>query len=507
MRHSQRANEPLLNVWVKTDKEGIVKCAHCTCMAGLGEVCSHVGAILFYVSVTHRVKSCTEVSCAWSIPSSIDSIPYAKIADIDFSKPKSTILPVKRAAHCNNDCEMLTDSATIEAPEGTPHSSGPSRSGSLNPNMIPTSENEATLFFNNAIKHNPAVLSLLSPYCDSYVPSGSDDVPLNIPALSSLYKAENEELTYKELLDVGEDIVFELIKDQILTIERHTKAQYASDLWFKHRAGRITASKMKAACRTDPASPSISLIKQICYPKQCSFSTAATRWGCEHEDIAKELYITEMQKEHTEFDSFCLGLVVSEEFPFIAATPDGFRHCACHGDGVVEVKCPYCTNDLDAELATFIEEGTLPKTHQYYYQVQIQMMACHVEFADFVVCTFPNKKPSLFVTRIDIDPDFISNCIDESGTFYRAAILPELLGRWFTRSVIMPESATDGRNEEYTYCYCKEELGGEMVHCDNDVCHYGEWFHLSCLGLKKVPRSKTWHCPDCRKELKNKKTK
>ena len=47
MRHSQKANEPLLNVWVKTHKDGVVMCAHCDCVAGLGEVCSYVGAVLF----------------------------------------------------------------------------------------------------------------------------------------------------------------------------------------------------------------------------------------------------------------------------------------------------------------------------------------------------------------------------------------------------------------------------------------------------------------------------
>ena len=42
-------------------------CAHCDCMAGLGEVCSHVGAIPFYVESAYRVKNCTEVSCAWNM--------------------------------------------------------------------------------------------------------------------------------------------------------------------------------------------------------------------------------------------------------------------------------------------------------------------------------------------------------------------------------------------------------------------------------------------------------
>jgi len=82
-------------------------------VAGLGEVCSHVGAILFCIDVMYHLKTCTEVPCEY--PASVDSIPYAKIADIDFSKPKSTIAPMKRGAHCNNDCEVLSDSSEIEA--------------------------------------------------------------------------------------------------------------------------------------------------------------------------------------------------------------------------------------------------------------------------------------------------------------------------------------------------------------------------------------------------------
>jgi len=31
-----------------------------------------------------------------------------------------------------------------------------------------------------------------------------------------------------------------------------------------------------------------------------------------------------MQQQHTEFDCFCNSLMISEDYPFIAATPDGF---------------------------------------------------------------------------------------------------------------------------------------------------------------------------------------
>ena len=67
----------------------------------------------------------------------------------------------------------------------------------------------------------------------------------------------------------------------------------------------------------------------------------------------------------------------------------------------------------------------------------------------------------------------------------------------------MPDSATDDRDSnEYNYCYCKEELGGEMIHCDNDNCPHGEWFRLSCLHLKRAPQAKKWYCPQCHKEIK-----
>ena len=43
VRHSQTVSAPALRVWVGVKESGKVICAHCTCMAGAGEVCAHVG--------------------------------------------------------------------------------------------------------------------------------------------------------------------------------------------------------------------------------------------------------------------------------------------------------------------------------------------------------------------------------------------------------------------------------------------------------------------------------
>jgi len=64
---------------------------------------------------------------------------------------------------------------------------------------------------------------------------------------------------------------------------------------------------MKAACCTDPASPSLSLIKQICYPNNYKFSTEATKWECDHEGVAREAYISEMKRSHSNFSCSLAG--------------------------------------------------------------------------------------------------------------------------------------------------------------------------------------------------------
>ena len=46
-RHSQAVTGTQLKPWVTAERSGTVICANCTCMAGLGEACSHIAALLF----------------------------------------------------------------------------------------------------------------------------------------------------------------------------------------------------------------------------------------------------------------------------------------------------------------------------------------------------------------------------------------------------------------------------------------------------------------------------
>ena len=176
-----------------------------------------------------------------------------------------------------------------------------------------------------------------------------------------------------------------------------------------------------------------------------------------------------MQEHHEEFDVTESGLVLNLDWPHLGASPDGVVNCACCGKGVVEVKCPYCrrfddVQSIAAERQSCLVESDgslhLDKAHAYYYQVQTQMFMCKVEYCDFCMCTFPKEtsEPSMHIERITADSTFWDKCVDASSHFFQTCILPELLGKWYTRP----------------------------------------WFHLTCLNINRVPKGK-WYCPDCQK--------
>ena len=89
VRHSQRVSATPVRTWVAVKQDGPVVCAHCTCMAGLGEACSHITALLFTIEGNTQTKkrlTCTSLPCKW-LPPSFRAVPFAKLADIDFSTP------------------------------------------------------------------------------------------------------------------------------------------------------------------------------------------------------------------------------------------------------------------------------------------------------------------------------------------------------------------------------------------------------------------------------------
>lgn len=493
VRHSQAVSKTLICPWIAAKMCGTILCAHCTCMAGLGEACSHIAALLFSAETQVRLFSntaCTSQPCSWLCPTMKD-VKYAPISDIDFAKPKT-----KRR----------------KALENVPNS----RATALSPAITTPSPTQCELseFYESLSKvGKPALLSIIPKYCDEY--DYSTKLPL---AFSDLFQMDMLNVSYTELVAKCEE-EFNSLKitgDQAKAVEILTRDQAKCKIWYEYRAGRITASKFKAAARTDITKPSVSLIKQISYPESTKFSTEATKWGIDHEKTALKAYLSVASGNHQNFEVNDSGLVINPAYPHLGASPDGCVKCTCCGFGVLEIKCPFSCADKTFQDASktssffleYLSDGSirLKKSHAYYYQVQAQILLCKADYCDFIVWS----KKDLVVLRIKPDNMFIKDVIKDLTLFFIYCVMPELIGKWYTKIVSPPTEASSNPEDSgdpgpsnVKWCYCKGDDIGEMIYCDSESCLI-KWFHTSCLKLTKVPKGK-WHCPDChRKKTKNK---
>ena len=211
---------------------------------------------------------------------------------------------------------------------------------------------EMEQFFNNLslCGTKPAILSLVSPHSDTYVPKVS--LPTFPQPLTSLRNPGNCKLNYLDLLEACDNVSIEVTDDMAQAVEKETRKQSKTSLWFKYRAGRVTASRMKAVCHTNVTNPAQSLVKSICYPEAFNFTSKQTNWGCKHEKKVRDRYEKAVRLKHTNLQVAECGLFINPQWPFVGASPDGIITCNCCSKGVLEIKCPFCHHDESIAAAS-----------------------------------------------------------------------------------------------------------------------------------------------------------
>ena len=159
---------------------------HCTCMAGLGEVCSHVGAILYaLLAAVNKLSgtACTDKACSWNEPSmaAIRTVGYAEGSQIGFTKAQR-----KRSA------DGCGDLPAVKIPPPTPDECTALYS------MLHSSEGTEK----QPVKSS--ILSVIPGHAKRYIPRA---VQLNIPApLSQMYKPQHRSLSHQELQAKSEEV-------------------------------------------------------------------------------------------------------------------------------------------------------------------------------------------------------------------------------------------------------------------------------------------------------------
>ena len=216
----------------------------------------------------------TDASAYWLFPTPAKlAQPFQCIRDIDFQSVSK-----KRKLQETTD----TVAATISAPAAARPSS---------------SQESCAAFFAalNTAMPSAAVLSLTDVYRKNFVPKTVTGQLRR--QLGSLYDSTRN--TYDDVLIHCASVNVSITDAQVKFVECETRQQASTPLWFKMRAGRVTASTFHAACHTSLQKPSVSLLKRIC--TNTHFSSAATDYGIQHENNARKQYIVQSSCDHVNF--------------------------------------------------------------------------------------------------------------------------------------------------------------------------------------------------------------
>ena len=174
-------------------------------MAGLGEACSHIAALLFALEANNSLlknESCTSQLCSW-LPAGSQCVKYVKISDIDFTTPAT------KRQRINMECTSSRRNTAKQKP--------------ITPKP---SESELTSFYTEiSMAGKPALLSIVPNFCKEYIPRSVKDV---LPfLLTDMFDQQMLVANYMDLLMKCEEAFNNLAVtgEQAQALEKATRGQ------------------------------------------------------------------------------------------------------------------------------------------------------------------------------------------------------------------------------------------------------------------------------------------
>ena len=213
-------------------------------MAGLGETCTHVAALLFAIEGIVKVRESKTVtqSKAYWLPPTVSSVEFKEIKDIDFSSAK-TKKKMFDEAIASSFSGSLTSSGTVPVcslsnlPESSQSTSskpkGQKRKKNAKAKAVPEPTEEEQAAFLESLNNcgvNSAILSITEPYVDRFIPKALQSrFP---PILSEFSDDSFYDKDFDDILLHCQSIDIFFTQEEADNAEQETREQAASETWF-----------------------------------------------------------------------------------------------------------------------------------------------------------------------------------------------------------------------------------------------------------------------------------
>ncbi|XP_050457534.1 uncharacterized protein LOC126854641 [Cataglyphis hispanica] len=206
--------------------------------------------------------------------------------------------------------------------------------------------------------------------------------------------------------------VSDMEKQQLKVIFTLQRSELMEDIkkWHKERRFRITGSTCyQLFTYTSNKNPD--------WQKKCdpffspkNFWSEYTDYGKKTEGEARECF-----RKATNKDIIETGLIICQQNPWLAYSPDGVIFKDGKPSEVLEIKCPFQGKSKDIHTVVqsvigkfLIQDGetiSLKKRHEFYGQVQLGMAVINVKKTSFVIYSSFDKRA--FILTVDFDSVFV----------------------------------------------------------------------------------------------------
>ncbi len=203
-------------------------------------------------------------------------------------------------------------------------------------------------------------------------------------------------------------------------IELRTRLQSDCELWFEYRKHLITASSVTKIYNhiINGRSERASIIIEKFRGGRNIDRIPAVLYGKTTEKIARKAF-----EDMTGTRVLQRGLVLDEEFHYIACSPDGIVQTR-EGFALLEIKCPFRAknNSIDEIKLEYLTNGELNKNHSYYGQCQFGMRCTGTSKCYFYIYSQYGSK----CITIERDDVYINNILEVLCNFYTSYYLKKL---------------------------------------------------------------------------------